>query len=323
MTLEASVPPFDLLSIGRIGVDLYPQQVGLQLEDVSSFGKYLGGSPSNVAVAAAKHELKSAVITKVGKDPFGDYLVRELGRLGVDTSYVGVSDELLTPVVFCEIFPPDNFPLYFYRKPSAPDMEIRADSLDLDTISSAKVFWFTVTGLSEEPSRGAHFAALAERSRKRHTIIDLDYRETFWDSPLAASEQIEMALAHVDIAIGNREECLVAIGESDPDRAADALLDRGVELAVVKMGPRGVLAKSREERVAVSPHKVSVVNGLGAGDSFGGAFVFGLSQGWDLRRILEFANVAGALVASRIECSTAMPTTQEVLDELAERNSWG
>jgi 5-dehydro-2-deoxygluconokinase len=320
MAFEAEVTPFDLLAIGRIGVDIYPHEVGIPLEDVSSFGRYLGGSPSNVAVAAARHGLKSGIVTQVGKDPFGKFLVRELGRLGVDTRYVGVCDEFLTPVVFCEMFPPDDFPIYFYRKPSAPDMQIRAESLDLKTISNAKVFWFTVTGLSEEPSRSAHFAALAARSRKPHTIVDLDYREAFWESPIAAQEQIEKALTAVDIAIGNRGECLVAVGESDPERAADALLDRGVNLAVVKMGPRGVLAKSREERVVVSPHEVSVVNGLGAGDSFGGAFVFALSQGWGLQRVLEFANVAGAIVASRIECSTAMPTTQEVLTELAGRN---
>jgi 5-dehydro-2-deoxygluconokinase len=124
--------------------------------------------------------------------------------------------------------------------------------------------------------------------------------------------QVSRALEHVTVAVGNREECEVAVGETEPMRAADALLDRGVEIAIVKQGPKGVLAKTRDETVEVAPHFVDVVNGLGAGDSFGGALIHGLLSGWDLERILRFANVAGAIVASRRECSTAMPETAEV-----------
>lgn len=134
----------------------------------------------------------------------------------------------------------------------------------------------------------------------------------FWDSPALATEQVAKALEHVTVAVGNKEECEVAVGESEPMRAADALLDRGVEIAIVKQGPRGVLAKTRSETVEVPPHFVDVVNGLGAGDSFGGALCLGLVEGWPLRKILEFGNVAGAIVASRLECSTAMPTRAEV-----------
>lgn len=304
----------DLLTIGRVGVDIYPQQVGLSLREVSSFGKFLGGSATNVAVAAAKYGLNSAVITKVGDDPFGEFVETEISRLGVDSSYVGKVSHLNTPVVFCEIFPPDDFPIYFYREPKAPDMEITAEELDLDSISETAVFWFTVTGLSEQPSRSAHFKALQHRSGKTHTIIDLDYREMFWGSEAEATEQIQKALPFCTIAIGNKEECRVAIGETDPDLAADALLERGVEIAVVKQGPAGVLAKTATERVVVPTHEVEVVNGLGAGDSFGGAFVYGISQGWDLKKTLSFANIAGAIVASRLECSTAMPSLAEVME---------
>lgn len=313
---------FDLITMGRIGVDIYPQQSGVGLEDVTSFGKFLGGSATNVAVAGAKHGLKTAVVTKVGTDPFGNYLKLELERLGVDNRFVGEDAELLTPVVFCEIFPPDDFPIYFYRKPSAPDLQIRSNELDLEAISNTDIFWFTVTGLSEEPSRSAHFAALEARNSKRHTIVDLDYRAMFWESPEKAREQIDRIWDSVTIAIGNKEECFVAVGESEPDAAADALLERGVEVAVVKMGPRGVMAKTKTETVVVPPYFVDVVNGLGAGDSFGGAFSYGLNQGWKLEQILQFANVAGAIVATRLECSTAMPSTSEVLDVLREKFAW-
>lgn len=314
--------PMDLITIGRIGVDIYPLQSGLGLDEVTSFGKFLGGSPTNVAVAAARHGLRSAVITKVGQDSFGVYLKRELERLGVDSAFVGDVPELMTPVVFCELFPPDNFPLYFYRKPSAPDMQIRAEELSFDAIKVAGIFWMTVTGLSEEPSLSAHLAALQARGKKSHTIADLDYRPMFWSSPEQASQQIDKIWGNITVAVGNKEECFVAVGETDPERAADALLERGVEIAIVKQGPKGVLAKTRAERVEVPPYSVEVVNGLGAGDSFGGALCYGLSQGWDLRRILEFANVAGAIVASRLECSTAMPATEEVISVLKEKFAW-
>jgi 5-dehydro-2-deoxygluconokinase len=304
--------PFDVITIGRVGVDIYPLQIGVGLEDVTSFGKFLGGSATNVAVAAAKYGLKSAVITRTGNDPFGNYIHKELRRLGVSDEFVTPVEGLPTPVVFCEIFPPDDFPLYFYREPKAPDLVINQHELDLDAILHAKVYWSTVTGLSQEPSRTAHHVAWDARGRKDHTILDLDYRPMFWSSPELATEQVSRALEKVTIAIGNKEECQVAVGETEPMRAADALLERGLELAVVKQGPKGVLAKTRTETVEVPPYFVDVINGLGAGDSFGGAFCYGLLQGWPLERILKFANVAGAIVASRLECSTAMPSFEEV-----------
>ncbi|WP_426518879.1 5-dehydro-2-deoxygluconokinase [Diaminobutyricibacter sp. McL0618] len=309
---QATTAPHEVLTIGRVGVDIYPLQSGVGLEDVETFGKYLGGSATNVAVAAARHGRRSAVITRTGNDPFGRFVSRELDRLGVDNRFVGVDDELQTPVTFCEIFPPDDFPLYFYRRPKAPDLGITEESLDLDAIRTAGVYWSTVTGLSEEPSRSAHHAAWNARGRRPLTILDLDYRPMFWDLAESATREVQRALPQVTVAVGNREECEVAVGESDPFRAADALLERGVELAIVKQGPRGVLAKTRDETVEVEPYLIDVVNGLGAGDSFGGALCHGLLEGWSLERILRFANVAGALVASRLECSTAMPTTDEV-----------
>jgi 5-dehydro-2-deoxygluconokinase len=307
-----STQPFDVLAIGRSGVDIYPLQIGVGLEHVESFGKFLGGSAANVAVAAARLGNRTALISGVGDDPFGTFVRNELAGLGVDNCFVTTHDEYPTPVTFCEIFPPDNFPLYFYRRPSAPDLQIRPDELDLDAIRSAKLYWSTVTGLSEEPSRSAHFAAWEARGRSRHTVLDLDYRPMFWESPAAATEQVQKALRHVTVAVGNREECLIAVGESNPQRAAEALLDLGVELAIVKQGPRGVLGKTKHSHVSVPPNDVDVVNGLGAGDAFGGSLCHGLLHGWPLEKTLRYANAAGAIVASRLECSTAMPTAAEV-----------
>ncbi|MCU1475333.1 MAG: 5-dehydro-2-deoxygluconokinase [Subtercola sp.] len=311
---------FDVITIGRVGVDLYPLQDGLGLEDVSTFGKYLGGSATNVAVAAARHGLRTAVVTRTGEDAFGSFVRNEIARLGVDNRYVSSVDGLNTPVTFCEIFPPDNFPIYFYREPIAPDLVIEPSELDLSAIAEAGIYWSTVTGLSRQPSVAAHHAAWDARGRRAFTILDLDYRAVFWESPEAATAEVARALPHVTVAIGNKEECEIAVGESDPKRAAEALLDRGVELAIVKQGPKGVLAMTREETVEVPPTPVTVVNGLGAGDGFGGAVCAGLRAGWPLDRVLRFANAAGAIVASRRECSTAMPTTAEVENLMGERS---
>ena len=312
--------PYDVLAIGRSGVDVYPLQTGVGLEDVQTFGKFLGGSAANVAVAAARLGHRSALISGVGDDPFGRYVRTELARLGVDNRFVATHAEFPTPVTFCEIFPPDNFPLYFYRKPSAPDLQIRPGEIDADAVGSARLYWSTVTGLSEEPSRSAHFAAWQARERRPLTVLDLDYRPMFWASPAAATEQVRKALAHVTVAVGNREECEIAVGESNPHKAADALLDLGVELAIVKQGPRGVLGKTRRSSVTVPPNEVDVVNGLGAGDAFGGSLCHGLLNGWPLEKTLRYANAAGAIVAGRLECSTAMPTAAEVA-ALAEQTA--
>ncbi len=328
--LNGSDQSLEVMTFGRAGVDIYPQQVGVGLEDVETFGKYLGGTTANVAVAAARLGRRTAIITGVGDDPFGRFVRRALRDLGVDDRFVVVNDTYATPVTFCEIFPPDDFPLYFYRKPTAPDLQIRPGDIDFDAVRSTQLLWISTTGLSEEPSRESHHAVLEARprgavlearargavlearARARFTVLDLDYRPMFWETPAHATEQVQQVLSQVSVAVGNREECEVAVGETDPDRAADALLDAGLELAIVKQGPKGVLAKTRTERVESPPLPIRPLNGLGAGDSFGGSLCHGLLAGWPLEKILAHANAAGAIVASRLECSTAMPTEAEI-----------
>jgi 5-dehydro-2-deoxygluconokinase len=318
MSPGGPVEPFDVLTIGRIGVDVYPLQTGVSLREVESFGKYLGGSATNVAVAAARYGRRSAVITRTGADPFGAFLHDALRRFGVDDRYVSEVGGLPTPVTFCEIFPPDDFPLYFYRQPKAPDLEIRTEELDLEAIRAARVFWVTVTGLSQEPSRSATLAALEERAKSGITILDLDYRPMFWAHREEARARVQEALPWVTVAVGNLDECETAVGVREPHEAAHALRRWGIDLAVVKQGPKGVLAHDRETTLEVPPVPVEVVNGLGAGDAFGGALCHGLLAGWDVERIMRFCNAAGALVASRLACADAMPSEDEVDAMLAE-----
>ncbi|QPP08750.1 5-dehydro-2-deoxygluconokinase [Streptomyces bathyalis] len=326
--------PHDVVTMGRIGVDIYPLQTGVPLPQVETFGKFLGGSATNVAVAASRLGRSSAVISRTGNDPFGEYCHQALQGFGVDDRWVTPVAKYPTPVTFCEIFPPDDFPLYFYREPKAPDLELVPEDLDFAAIGAAHIFWVTGTGLCAEPSRTTTLTALEARaeSRVRHpagtdpvrtaTVFDMDWRPMFWGEGGATTEEDVMAearphyrraLANATVAVGNLDECQVATGTREPQACADALLERGVELAVVKQGPKGVLAAHRDgTRVEVPPHPVEVVNGLGAGDAFGGSLCHGLLAGWDLEYLMRYANAAGALVASRLACSTAMPTAAEV-----------
>jgi 5-dehydro-2-deoxygluconokinase len=312
---------YDVITMGRVGVDLYPEQIGVGLADVQTFAKFLGGSATNVAVAAARLGARAAVITKVGDDPFGPYVRRALEGFGVDPRWVGTHPTLRTPIVFCEIHPPDDFPLLFYREPTAPDMTLEAGELDLGAIRDARVFWTTGTGLSAEPSRTATLTALRARDEAGApaiTIHDLDHRPMFWPAhttdPGEAGRWAREALRHATVAVGNRDEVEVAVGTRDPHEASAALLDLGVELAIVKQGPAGVLARTADRVVEVPPvTHLGVVNGLGAGDAFGGALVHALLAGWEFERAIRLANAAGAFVAAQLACADAMPT----IDQLA------
>jgi 5-dehydro-2-deoxygluconokinase len=177
--------------------------------------------------------------------------------------------------------------------------------------------------LSQEPSRSATLDALKARDRAGITVLDLDYRPMFWSSRQEARSWVEQALAHVTVAVGNRDECETAIGEREPKAAAQALLDRGVDLAVVKQGPKGVLGTDGSQAVEVLPVPVQVVNGLGAGDAFGGALCHSLLAGWDLERTLRFCNAAGAIVAGQLACSDAMPDAATVELKLREASHAG
>ena len=304
--------PYDLITMGRVGVDLYPQQSGVPLADVRTFAKSLGGSPTNVAVGAARYGHRTAVITKVGDDGLGEYVRLALRGFGVDDRFVGTDPELRTPIVLCELLPPESPTIVFYRQPTAPDMRVSADELDLDAVRDARIFWTTGTGLSAEPSRAATVAALEARGREGITVHDLDHRPEFWASPEEARDQQRRALALATVAVGNVDECSVVVGDAEPDVLSDRLRDLGVELAIVKLGGDGVLAAWPGGSERFPPVRVRVVNGLGAGDGFGAAVCHGLLQGWDVPTTIRFANAAGAHVASQLACADAMPDEAQV-----------
>jgi len=310
-------PSLDLLTIGRVSVDLYAEQVGVPLAEARTFAKSIGGSPTNVAVAAARLGRKSAVITAVGDDELGAYVRDALGGFGVDTRFVGSHPILQTPLAIAAPVTPDEPTLVFYREASAPDEEIEAGEEMLAAAREAGILWVAGSCLAGRLTGPTAVTLLEARARKRHTVIDLDYRPTFWLSEEAAHRAIGAAIDKATVAVGNRRECEVAVGTGDADAAADALLARGVELAIVKLGGDGVLYATPDERDRIRPVPVEVVCGLGAGDAFGGALCHGLLTGITAAEAVRFANAAGAITAGRLLCADAMPTEGEV-NELLE-----
>jgi 5-dehydro-2-deoxygluconokinase len=315
--MSARAGQSEVLTVGRVGVDLYPQQSGLPLAKVDTFAKFLGGTATNVAVGAARLGRRSAVLTKVGPDGFGDFVRAAMAGFGVDPSYVGTAWDLQTPVAFCALDPPEDPPLLFYRQPIAPDLTLTHDDVPWDLVKDVPLFWVTGTGVSVDPARQTQLDMLAARGRPdrgsgRFTVLDLDWRPMFWPSPLAARREYVRMLQFVTVAVGNRDEVEVAVGTRDPEEGARRLLDLGVELAVVKKGAEGVLLATPEGMTTVAPQRIQVVCGLGAGDAFGASLAHGLLSGWDPLRCVEYGNAAGAIVASRLACADAMPTIEEL-----------
>lgn len=301
-----------LLTVGRISIDLYCGQIGAGWDAAESFQKAVGGSPTNVAIAAARLGHHAAVFTRVGDDPFGEVALAELHAFGVDGRLVGVEPGALTPLAFAVLDPPENPKLHFRRTEPVPDLQLRADEPALALAAAVGALWVSAGALSAEPSSSTCEQMMRERARRRHTILDLDYRPSFWQSPQDASARIGAALQHVTTTVGNRDECAIAVGTSEPHEAARRLLAAGVELAVVKLGGDGVLLASRDGERLIPPAGIDVLCGLGAGDAFGGALCHGLLSGWSNERSVEFANAAGGIVASRLLCSQAMPYEYEV-----------
>lgn len=308
MTEEA----LDLLALGRISVDLFAQEPHTSFLEPQTFVKSIGGSPTNVAVAGARLGLRSAVVTAVGADPLGDYALARLAALGVQTRFVDRRSGGRTPVVLVAREDPAEPTITFLRAPDAPDTTIEPDAVDDETLAACRVLWMSGSTLAVGATAGTAMQWLVRRARRPHTVLDLDLRADLWPDPAAATAAAERAIALSSVVIGNRAECAMAVGSGEPHEAADALLARGVSIAVVKMGAEGVLLASVDERVVVEPIPVPVCCGSGAGDAFGGALATGLVRDWSLPRIGRVANAAGALVTSRLTCADAMPTLPEL-----------
>jgi 5-dehydro-2-deoxygluconokinase len=282
----------DAVVIGRVGIDLYPNQLETPLREVRTYTRFVGGFAGNVATGLARLGVSAAIVSRVGDDPHGDYVRSWLAGEGVDVRFLATDPEWLTPPTFCEVWPPDRFPIFFYRRPTAPDWQLSPADFDADEVAAAPLLYATGTGLAQSPSRETTLAAL--RAHQGTTIFDLDWRPVLWNETSAYPELAAEAAALADIVIGNEEEVAAAqLGE--------------VPRLVLKRGERGATVIEDGETIDVPGYPVEVINGLGAGDALAAALGHGLLHGLSLAEATRRGTVAGALVAAQLACSDAMP----------------
>ena len=300
----------DVVVLGRLSADMYPTELRTPLREQRRFIRYVGGFAGNVCTGLARLQVRTAIVSKVGHDGHGEFIRDFLALEDVDVGWLGTDDTLNTPIVFCEIWPPDRFPLLFYRTPTCPDWELTTNDFDLEAVADAPFLLASGTGLARDKSRAAHMAALEQH---RHTaIFDLDYRPSFWPGPAIYKDAVASALPHADIVVGNEDEVRAATGVEDPRQGIAALRAFGPRVLILKRGGEGAALFEGDRVVEVPPVRMEVVNGLGAGDAFLAAVVHGLLRGIDLETAVRRGNWAGAYVASQIPCSEAMPYLKDL-----------
>jgi 5-dehydro-2-deoxygluconokinase len=308
------------LVLGRVGADLYPLQARTPLEEVRTFQRFVGGFAGNVATGLARLGVTTAIVSAVGDDGHGRFVRHFLEDEGVDVRWLGVHPTLRTALAFCELWPPDDFPLTFYRTPTCPDWELTADALPFDLLATVPLLYVTGTGLAQEPSRATTLAALrardAARARDgaRHrdagtsliTVLDLDWRPVLWSSPDEYPALAAKAARSADVLLGGTSE--FAAAGLDPGSS----LELGPLVAVEKRGPDGARVHRASGSVEVAGLPIPVTNGLGAGDAFAAAFGAALLAGASAEDAARQGNAGGAIVATRLACSAAMPSASEV-----------
>ena len=329
---------YDLLCIGRSSIDLYSNDIGVAFPEITSFGAFVGGCPTNISVGTRRLGLRSAILTAVGDDPVGEFLLKFLIEEDIDTRFVVVKPEHRTSAVVLGIEPPDRFPLVYYRENCA-DIELNIDDVIASPIADSRAVLISGTGLSKEPSRSATlFATELAKTNDRQVFLDLDFRADQWHDPRAFGVSIRSALQNVNIAIGTEEEIKAASLtdvsqisiedsqvsnpniEGDMKEAIRLILDTGIDALVVKRGSDGAdVYLQTDDFIHIPPYPVEVYNTLGAGDAFASGFIYGILNGWDWKKSARLGNATGAIVVTRHGCANFMPTMDEVNEFLAQR----
>ena len=329
---------YDILAIGRSSIDLYSNDVGSPFPEITSFGAFVGGCPTNISVGTRRLGLRSSVLTAIGDDPVGEFLIKFLNDENVETQYIVKKPGHRTSAVVLGIEPPDKFPLIYYRDNCA-DIELTIDDVIASPIATSRAVLISGTGLSKEPSRSATlYAAEHAKSMERQVFLDLDFRADQWHDPRAYGINIRSALRNIDIAIGTEEEIKAASLtdvsqvsvensqisnpniEGDMDAAISNILNAGPKALVVKRGSAGADICLKDGKVITAPpFPVEIYNTLGAGDAFASGFIYGILNGWDWQKSARLGNATGAIVVTRHGCANFMPTMPEVNDFVEQR----
>lgn len=319
------------LHMGRSSIDLYSNDVGTPFSQIGSFAAYVGGSPTNISVGAHRLGLNCALLTAVGDDPVGQFIVDFLDREGVVTQFIPVKAENRTSAVVLGIEPPGKFPLVYYRD-NAADIHLTIDDVLSAPVDDCEVFQFAGTNLSREPSRSATlFAAERARAAGAKVVFDIDFRPDQWHDVRAFGVMARAALRLVDIVIGTEDEINAAMMtdpaqmslthsqvsdtrvEGDSRSAIEIMLTFGPSAVVEKVGAEGAkIHEAGADVVDVPGFPVEVYNILGAGDAFGAGFIYGYVNGWGLYKAARLGNACGAIVVTQHGCANFMPTLAEV-----------
>ena len=332
---------YDILTIGRSSLDLYANDIGAAFPDIKSFGAFVGGCPTNISVGVQRLGLQAALLTAVGDDPVGEFLLKFLENEGVEIQFIPHKPGCRTSAVVLGIEPPDRFPLIYYRDNCA-DIELTIDDVLAAPIAESRAVLISGTGLSKEPSRSATlYAAEQAQALDKRVFLALDSRADQWHDPRAFGVVMRSALRYIDIAIGTEEEIKAATLtslsqltiehsqisnptiEGDMTLAIETLLSAGPDALIVKRGIEGAdVHLANGEIVHAKPFPVEVYNTLGAGDAFASGFIFGHLRGWGWEKSARLGNATGAIVVTRHGCANFMPTMPEVNEFVAERGGW-
>jgi 5-dehydro-2-deoxygluconokinase len=313
--------PLDLVLVGRAGVDLYSLDFGRTIKESKRFAKYVGGTAANVAVGVARLGLRAALVTRVGDDVLGDYIIGYLQKEGVDIGHVRKDSAGRTGIVFAEILPGRDGKFVFYREKAA-DLLVTSADLPTSLIRRTKALLVTGTGLSATPSAKTIFSAMKVAEREGVTrILNLDWRPTLWDLP--AEERVsryQKAISMANVLIGNEGEYFASTGAKTLEAAIERVADTD-RVLVVTHGEKGSTVYTQGGRTFVPGFKVKFLKGLGGGDGFIAGFVYGLSKKWSLARAAKFGNAIGAIVVKGHACSESMPTYGEAAKFLRSNQS--
>lgn len=308
----------EIAILGRIGYDFYSEEPHTPLPQVRRFSRYLGGSSANMAVGLARLGARVGIVSSLGGDSLSKFLLDFLRAEGVDVSHVQTAPGYLPSLAITEVSPPDKFPQVFYRH-NAVDTMLDAAVADLDYIAQAGMFITNGTSLCASPSRESTYLAL-ERARAAgcRTVFDVDYRSMSWRKPEEAGLAVRLALPWIDVLIGNQPELMLVAGAVTLDEAVAKLRRLGVPMLVSKLGEQGTRVWTGDDSVFLPPYKVEVVSTIGAGDGFASGFLYAMLRGQSIEECLHHGNAAAAIVVSRLSCSEAMPTLNEV-EEIMRR----
>lgn len=327
---------YDLITVGRVSMDLFSLQIGAPFVNIESFDTGVGGSPTNIAIGSSRLGLKTAVLTAVGEDPVGDFVLAFLEEEKVDTAFARRKPDTRTGMAVLGIEPPDKFPLVFYRENPA-DIHLSIDDVMQAPIAESRALLLSGTALSRGDCRDATlYAATVGRDAETIVYVDLDMRPDQWHHPKAYGLNVRTILPATDVIIGTEEEFYAALAPSpEPIMAKapmtdaqstelDHLLQKHLQsqpetVLVAKRGARGVSIFHDGDVHDVAGFPVEIVNTVGAGDAFASGLIYARSQGWDWVRAGRFANACGALVVTRHGCAKAMPYLEEVTTFIAER----